>query len=283
MCADTLITRGYISANQTKMVGYRLHDGAVIFGYSGSLEMADAAVQSCERSFRDNRSMRSKDDLADIIKGVLSREYKTHIIENGYQNSDYDYSIIAAIYSETDGLDLYHSSRTQFKRCRHAYECIGTGEIVAKLAIRQTSYGVFENAEHAALVAAYAMARAKKHARDSVGGNSILIHLQSDGLAKAVRYMDIAPIGELFERFELECSYLFSALFDAKDYATFDDVSKGLVRKLKEIRKVYIAKRKRLESSMEPPEATQLVKDLNTSEFMARWQARREARQDLSV
>jgi 20S proteasome alpha/beta subunit len=277
MCADTLVGGGRLSSNDAKMVGYRTIDGAVLFGCAGDIAMADAAIQECEPALdRYSGKPRTKAEMLGQLKKTLGQAYKTHIIENNFIYTN-DYAILIVIYSERDGLDLYETARTQIRRCRKSYQCIGAGDVAANLSIRQTGYDATHGYESAVMIATTAMAKSKKHHRDSVAGNSILLNIEVDGHARAVPYKTCGPIEATVWMFDVECGHLFRALYTAED-ETFDRLTSGFMESIRAVRESYKYQQKQFSGALPPPEAVELERQLNTPEFMERLIIRKEAR-----
>jgi hypothetical protein len=246
MCADTLMSGGAISHHQSKMVGYRFSDGAALFAFAGHSEMADAAIQQCEQALgKAQPRPRKLDQIAEAVRRVLAREYKEHVIENGYQNTECDYSIIAAIYSQSDGLGLYCTSRTQFKRSRRGFECIGVGETVGNLAIHRfplwVRSPVTASLKMTANMAAFTLAEAKRKVQGYCGGESVMMTLRSDGLGKAVTDEDCMEglVDKYSEMLERETAELLPAFLDVQHEEAFRQYLHHLPIKVQEIRDLY--------------------------------------------
>jgi hypothetical protein len=125
LCADTLLSGGIVSRHVSKIGGFRFSDGVALFAIAGHTDMAEAAVQQCEDPLREySGNPRKRSQIANIIRGALGAEYKTHVIGNGYEGTTKDYAIIVALHSEVDGLGLYATASTQLKRSRSGCEII---------------------------------------------------------------------------------------------------------------------------------------------------------------
>lgn len=185
LCADTLLSGSIVSRHASKIGGFRFSDGVVVFAIAGHTDMAEAAIQQCEEPLCDYRGTpRKRAKIAQHIRETLKHEYEDFIIKNNYEGTARDYAIIAAIYSEVDGIGLYATHGPQMKRSRGC-EFIGSGETHAMLAMER--FGGYDGAKNsnlarASLIATYALGSAKRYQQDAVGGKSVIIHLESSGM-----------------------------------------------------------------------------------------------------
>jgi hypothetical protein len=245
MCADTLLTSGVVSTHEAKLIGVGFHDGAVIFAYAGHADMAEAAIQQCELALRDtSATMRSRAALAATIRVILAREYKTHIVDNRYENTDHDYALLVGIYSDVDGLGLYCSSRTQLKKSKTGVEFIGEGAGVSILTLRGLHQDApplrtrYFQSRSAIELAVYALSKAKLHLQGSCGGELLLAVLHSDGTVGGIMDNDVDSIAKYSQRFDNEAARLLLT-FLGRDDKIFEELLENFVDVIRQEREQY--------------------------------------------
>jgi hypothetical protein len=217
ICADTLISGGLVSSHQSKLGGYTFKDGVAIFAFAGHLDFAEAAIQQCGEALRlhPGRPPRTHSEIAAEIRKILASEYKTHVIDNGYVGTIYDYAIVVGIRSNIDGIGLYCTAQTTMKRSRRGFELIGEGESIALLAARRFGdYRSFKriSTESVSLMAAYAIGEAKRHQEGSCGGGSVILVIPKTGRVYPVLDLNIPVIEQFATKFH-QYSNLLLAMF----------------------------------------------------------------------
>ncbi len=283
LCADTLISGGIVSSHKSKIGGYRFRDGVAIFAFAGHVDMAEAAIQQCEETLCTySGKPRSRRDIAKEIRRVLAFEYKTHIIDNQYQGTVYDYSIIAAIQSDVDGLSLYCTAQTQMKSSRQGFELIGEGESIGLLAVRR--FGDpralrMSPYNRTALIAAYAIGEAKRHQEGSVGGGSVIIQLEKDGRVRSEFGVNEPLVEKYATKFHHYSDTLMAMFLTPAKEEQFRATLNAYPRAIQELRDEY---RKEVESDfyLGTAETTDTVWELNTPDYLMRRLTKKAARSD---
>ncbi|MGA3024060.1 MAG: hypothetical protein ABSF98_04755 [Bryobacteraceae bacterium] len=276
LCADTLLTGADFSSHQSKIGGYRFRDGAVMFALAGHVDMAEAAIQQCEEDlFSYSGKPRSRRRLAEQIRRVLASEYKTHIAENGWEASDYDYQFIIAIQSDVDGVDLYCTSQTQMKRSRQGFEIIGSGDPIGRLAVQRfcDPRTIREmSGQRTAIMAAYAIGEAKRYHEGTVGGNSVIIQLERDGRVVTEFGINTHLIEKYAIRLQQYSNELLSAFFNLGTNEHFRIACKSHPSAIERLREEY---RRELDAStdMGPIETLDVMWEMNPRMYMSKKRA----------
>jgi len=229
LAADTLIAGGYLSRRASKIGGFRFDDGVVLYAVAGNPDMAESAMQQCEYPLCEYKGIpRNRAIIAHSIRGVLAADYKTHVIDNNYAN---DYSVIVAIHSEVDGIGLYCAGRTPLKRSKEGREIIGSGEIHSLTALKRfgspANLGRIKSPRKASIIAAYAIGEAKRHQEESVGGYSVILHLERDGMVTCTDGCDDATVEKYAQSVHQHQDSLLSAFMDLEDPGFFEHQLKG--------------------------------------------------------
>jgi hypothetical protein len=243
ICADTLISGGVVSSHQSKLGGYKFKDGAAIFAFAGHVDFAEAAIQLCGEALRDHAKgqPRTHSQMAALVRRVLASEYKTHVIDNNYVGTIYDYTVIVGIRSAIDGLGLYCTNQTTMKRSRRGFELIGEGESIALLAARRfgdyRSYRRME-IEDITLLAAYAIGEAKRHQEGSCGGGSVILVIPKNGQIYPAFGMDLPTIERYATKFHQYTNLLLSLFLDI-DGDNFSRELQGFPGAIAKLREEY--------------------------------------------
>jgi hypothetical protein len=277
LCADTLVSGGIVSRHASKIGGFRFSDGVAVFAVAGHSDMAEAAIQQCEEPLCDySGEPRKKASISRIIREVLAREYEHFIIKNGYENTAKDYAIIVAIHSESDGVGLYATAGQQMKRSKGC-ELIGSGEAHALLAMER--FGGYSgaknsNANRASLIAAYVVGNAKRYQQDSVGGNSVIIHLESSGMVSAAYGCNDSLIEKYAEKFHTSCDVLMSSFLDLARGTQFDIDVEGFPNGIRNIREQYKNENDNTFSIL-PIETSETLWNINPPEYFEKIRSKR--------
>ena len=280
LCADTLLSGGIVNRHVSKIGGFRFKDGVVLFALAGDTDMAEAAIQQCEDPLQDySGSPRKRSELARIVRDVLGAEYKTHIIDNGYEGGARDYAMIIALHSEANGLGLYATRGTQLKRSRSGCEVIGSGETHAFMAVQRFGGNLglkHTNAQRASLVAAYAIGQAKHHQQGSVGGESVIIHLEPDGMVSSAHGCN-EPLTEKYaEKFHKDNDFLMTLFLDL---ARSEQFSFELDKYPERLRKLSEDYRNEVSTTfyLGPLETGETMWEINTPEYLSTRRAKKGA------
>lgn len=278
LCADTLLSGGIVSGRSSKIWGFRFSDGVAVFAISGHTEMAEAAMQQCEEPLKDySGEPRKRSRIAAIIRSVLSGEYKTHVIQNGYENSANDYDILLGLHSTVDGLGLYATARSQMRRSRAGCEVAGSGEVHALMAIQRFGGHMAlkrTNARRASLIAAYALGQAKRYQEDAVGGDSVIIHIESDGMVSSAHGCNESITEKYADQFHKDSDFLMTLFLDLDREEQFVADLSGYPKNLRALRQRY---REEVSTTFDlgPIETSETMWEINPPEFLAERRVRR--------
>jgi hypothetical protein len=279
MCADTLISGGIVSGHKSKLGGFRFRDGVAIFAIAGHVDMAEAAIEQCEEPLCSyTGAPRTRTQIAAEVRKVLCAEYKTHIIDNHYEHTEFNYNILVTIQSH-DGLGLYVTARSQMKRSRQGFEFIGSGESIMLLAVRRFGDPRLlrsSPAKRVSFIAAYALGEAKRHQEGVIGGGSVLIHLEKGGGVRAAYECNEELVEKYATRFHRCTDQLLQYFIDPAEEESFSKNLTAYPAAIAELRKQY-----REESAslfhLGPLETGDVLWEINTIEHLRRRRLRGSA------
>ncbi len=280
ICADTLITGGIVSRHVSKLGGYRFNDGVAIFSIAGNVGMAEAAIQQCEEALVDyTGSPRRRTQIAKVIRTALCTEYKTHIIENRYERSEYDYAVIVALHSQVDGLGLYYTCSSQMARSKEGCEFIGSGESLALLALQRLGGPralKIADAKRASVIAAYALGEAKRHQQGAVGGESIILHIEKDGMVSTAHGCNELLTEKYAAEFHKRTDSLLSLFLNLDSEQIVQQTLKEYPEEIANLRRRY---RDEVGSTfyLGPTETSSVVWEINSPEYLEKRRLRRAA------
>jgi hypothetical protein len=246
--------------------------------------MAEAAIQQCEEPLRDHSEKpRSRRTIAKQIRKILAAEYKTHIVDNQYQGSIYDYSIIAAVQSDLDGVGLYCTAQTQMKSSRQGFELIGEGESIGLLAIRRFGDPRMlrqSTASRAALTLTYAVGEAKRYQEGSVGGGSVILQLERDGRVTSQFGINEPMVEKYAAKFHQYSDLLMSMFLAPEKEEHFRANLKAYPIAIQNLRDEY---RREVEASvyLGPAETMDTLWELNPRAYLTKQHAKRAVAQGL--
>lgn len=211
MGADTLVTSSTIGNYESKILPITFDDGVAICGLAGNPDLAAAAIEQCEISLRTSmKKSRTCVEIASHIKRVLTREYKEKIMDHGLQDTGADYVIIAAIFSEADGLGLYSTYKSSMKRSRSGIEFAGAGYDVAKLLSGPWFRSKQTHQDHALVHIISNLKFIKDAMPGVIGGNSVIVRLREDGELAHTRRDDM----DIVERYSARFRHASDALLN---------------------------------------------------------------------
>lgn len=72
MFADTLMSGAVKTVYESKITGYRFHDGKAAFALAGYATFAQSAIQECETALKKHGRPRTHAEIADSIRPVLA-------------------------------------------------------------------------------------------------------------------------------------------------------------------------------------------------------------------
>lgn len=220
ICADTLVSGATLGGYQSKIQAYKLFDGDAIFAFAGNVGLAESAIQQCEGILKSRKKKRGRDELANAVRGVLAQEYKTHIANNSFVGSQYDYSFIVAVRSEIDGIEIYSSQLSALVRSRTGFESIGAGHDAAEMLIR-AGYKPDASRKKAWNDAAYAIATIRRLMPGCVGGEPILMNLERDGGISVSGYNEAQLLASYGGLYDVESRALLETFLNTEDDAAF--------------------------------------------------------------
>src|SRR5216683_749713 len=179
LCADTKHS-GTSKQYATKIFTKIYPSGAKsVFGFSGRSAYARMAISACEKAIQ-RKSDPTIQEMKDEIEDVLIQIYQKHIFKHPDRNTygGPDFWLLIGLWAHGE-LRLYTSNETAVDRV-HTFECLGSGESLAKYIITPKYSGPDTSLDSVLFMAITALARIKKH-DPNCGGKSYFVVLQSSG------------------------------------------------------------------------------------------------------
>ena len=89
MSADTMMSGQVKTSYESKITGYKFHDGKAVFALSGYATFAQSAIQDCEPTLRKGHKLRTHAEIISALKPVLSEAFARQITRPGLSISDF--------------------------------------------------------------------------------------------------------------------------------------------------------------------------------------------------